>query len=462
MVAPDPQFHRSAILHLFNHAQLFLFLGDAIITIGLLAAAFALLRRRWDRPLLWFALFAVLYGLRLCLNYQLLWALQLRPPVLQRITVAIGFLIPIPAFFFFRDLDLFGGKGRNLCNIVWPVSLGLALAELVFGNQPLIRQANNLFVLAALLVVVILLVRTGSTSRDVTLIRRGLFFFVACAVYDNVTGLVGWYLNIEPFSFVVLLAALGIVVGRRTLATEQQLTTLQKELEIAQEIQLSILPSAFPRSRSFRVAARYLPMTSVAGDFYDFLLANDSEAALLVADVSGHGIPAALIASMVKLAATSQRAHADSPADLLHGMNQTLMGNTQRQYVTAGYVYLNADLQELRYSAAAHPPMLLLRNGQITEIVENGLMLAAFDFATYATRIHPIEPGDRLVLYTDGLLEAANIHQEEFGPDRLHALIRETASISHTDAADSIISSVQRWSAAQTDDLTVLLCDYAV
>jgi sigma-B regulation protein RsbU (phosphoserine phosphatase) len=201
-------------------------------------------------------------------------------------------------------------------------------------------------------------------------------------------------------------------------------------------------------------------MSSVAGDFYDFILANDNEAGLLIADVSGHGVPAALIASMVKLAATTRRADAENPSTLLQGMNATLCGNTHNQFVTAAYIYLNAATQELRYSAAAHPPVLILRNGEIIEITENGLMLAAFDFAAYTSVTHSIRPGDRFVLYTDGLLEAADAHEEEFGRERLHAVIRETANLSQAEAADRIMSSIQRWSVSQNDDLTLLLCDY--
>ncbi len=202
-------------------------------------------------------------------------------------------------------------------------------------------------------------------------------------------------------------------------------------------------------------------MTSVAGDFYDFLVADNNHAGLLIADVSGHGVPAALIASMVKLAATSQRDHASRPSDLLNAMNTALCGNTQNQFVTAAYVYLNAAKGELRYSAAAHPPMLLLRNGEVSEITENGLMLAAFDFATYATLSHPLEPGDRLLLYTDGILEAANREDEEFGAIRLHTLLQQTADRTHTETADRIITTIQQWAATQNDDLTVLVCDYA-
>jgi sigma-B regulation protein RsbU (phosphoserine phosphatase) len=374
--------------------------------------------------------------------------------------IAIGFLIPIPGFFFFGSLNLLGRVARVLATVSWPVLSFLALATLFLGPSDIFRVINNVFVIAAFVVVVFALVRIGKSSPDITLIRRGLFVFIACVIYDNVTMFVGRYDNIEPFSFVILLACLGIVAGRRALANEQQLLVIQKELEIARQIQLSILPSSFPASKNFHITARYLPMSSVAGDFYDFFVTADHEAGLLIADVSGHGVPAALIASMVKYAATSQQANAERPAQVLHGMNRILYGNTQSQFVTAGYVYLNASTQELRYSAAAHPPMLLLRKGKVTSITENGLMLAAFDFATYTTITHAIESDDRLILYTDGLLEATNVHQEEFGPERLHTLVRETANLGGAEAADRIVSSIQQWSSTQNDDLTVLLCDF--
>jgi sigma-B regulation protein RsbU (phosphoserine phosphatase) len=461
MYLPDPQLARSDVLRVFNHAQIYLFLGSAVVTVGLLAASFSLLRRRVDVLLLWFALFAILYGARLEMNYQLLWALGLRPIAFQRFVIAIDFLVPIPAFFFLRALNLVGRVGRLLAPIFWPVALGLAVATLFVGPQVSLRVVNNTLIIAAFLVLLISLFRVRTRSSDFTLIRIGLFLFIVVALYDNITGIIGhYYYNIEPFGFIILIASLGVVAGRRTLVNEQELSVIRKELEIAQRIQSSILPSSFPASKSFRVVARYCPMSAVAGDFYDFILAGDHEAGLFIADVSGHGVPAALIASMVKLAAASHRTHADNPSCLLDGMNTVLCGNTHSQFVTAAYVYLNATTQELRYSAAAHPPMLLLRDGEIVEICENGLMLAAFGFATYTTLSHSIQSGDRLVLYTDGLLEAADIHQEEFGSQRLHSLVRETAHLPQAEAADHIISSIQQWSVTQGDDLTLLLCDY--
>ena len=456
----DPQIARSEVLRIFNHYQVYLCLGAGITTIGLLAATFFLLRRRRDPLLFWFALFAILYGVRLILGYQLLFPLGLRPAFFQRLVIALGFLLPIPALFFFDALNLVKRLGHIVLAIVIPIEIAIAVITFFIGPSKPLRDINNVVVVAALVVLIYELVRARHDSPDTTLIRRSLYLFIACAIFDNVTGIFGIYYNIEPFSFVILLFALGIVAARRTLARDQQLSVIQKELDIARSIQQSILPAPFPHSPSFRVAARYLPMTSVAGDFYDFLLAGEHETGLLIADVSGHGVPAALIASMVKLAATSQREHLGDPAALLHGMNTALCGNTQSQFVTAGYVYLNASSRELRYSAAAHPPMLLLRRGEVVELTENGLMLAAFNFASYSTISHPLEPGDRLILYTDGLLEAANAHEEEFGRDRLHTQVRETAKLPHDEAADRIISSIQSWSSTQNDDLTILVCDY--
>ncbi|HWZ52153.1 MAG TPA: SpoIIE family protein phosphatase [Granulicella sp.] len=105
--------------------------------------------------------------------------------------------------------------------------------------------------------------------------------------------------------------------------------------------------------------------------------------------------------------------------------------------------------------------MLLVRDGAVREIVENGLMLAAFSFAGYSNGVHALEPGDRIVLYTDEVLEAANAQRDEFGSERLHAAIRDSASgSSPQQMANRIIGMVQAWSSSQDDDLTVLVCDY--
>ncbi len=468
----DPQLTASEVLRVFHRDEPYLFLGIAFITTGILAAAFALLRRKLDPLLIYFALFAFFYGQRLLMQLGLLQILIPHSELFSRLSAAIEFVVPIPAFLFFQAARLLHRGSKTIGYVVGAILGFLTLATLLFGFKPIYHQINNVVIIAALglfaaqhALDLLAARRSGAAARPVTrdfvIIRRALLFFVALALCDNLAGVFGRRLKVEPYGFVVFLGALGYVAARQTVERDQQLGEIQKELEVARRIQLSILPAEFPVSRNFRVAARYVPMTSVAGDFYDFLVASDTQAGLLIADVSGHGVPAALIASMVKLAATSQRAHAADPAQLLSGMNAALCGNTQSQFVTAAYVHLDSEARELRYSAAGHPPMLLLRNGRASGIEENGLMLAAFDFAAYTNAAQPLHPGDRLLLYTDGIVEAANTAGDFFGADGLMAEMQNTAGLSPGEAADSIVATIRRWSAAQDDDWTILVCDYA-
>jgi serine phosphatase RsbU (regulator of sigma subunit) len=141
-------------------------------------------------------------------------------------------------------------------------------------------------------------------------------------------------------------------------------------------------------------------------------------------------------------------------------MTSTLCGNTQSQFVTAAYAHLDAHTGELHYAAAAHLPMLLLRDGKVVSIEENGLMLAVFLSATYTSTTQRLKPGDRLLLYTDGIPEAENASQEQFGYDRLHELLQESAKLTPDEVADLILARISAWSASQDDDRTVLVCDY--
>jgi len=462
MHVTPPGLTADGVLSAFKSDAPITFLGIAIVTTGLVAAAFASLRRKRASLLVYFAAFAILYGIRMCLQTTTAYYIFYGWDAFNRIRWAINYIVPIPAFLFFDAAGFLRRKAELATYAMLGVFGLLAIATLFTGPSNLYQRTNDVLVIGALFLLFTESAYDSKVDRDFILARRGLLIFAAFALWANITSVLKLGLpNVEPIGFVVLLACLGYVAARQALRRDQQLAEISKELEVARRIQLSILPSEFPSSGKFRVAARYVPMTSVAGDFYDFVLADDTRAGLLIADVSGHGVPAALIASMVKLAATSQRTLASDPAALLSGMNAALHGNTQSQFVTAAYVYLDAQREELRYSAAGHPPMLLLRDGTVSEIAENGLILAAFDFASYESKTHRLKPKDRLLLYTDGIIEAANGAGEFFGAERLSQVLRETAATSAHEAADRIIRAVRAWATSQDDDLTVLVCDYA-
>jgi serine phosphatase RsbU (regulator of sigma subunit) len=257
----------------------------------------------------------------------------------------------------------------------------------------------------------------------------------------------------------------------RTLAKEESLLSINKELQIANQIQSSILPREVPQLTGLDIAARYAPMSAVAGDFYDFLVLDDTHIAILVADVTGHGVPAALIASMLKVAFAAQIPHAEDPARVLTGLNRALCGKFEEHFVTAAYVFLDLDKSVLRYAGAGHPPLLLtslkhsqLRNSEYREIEANGLMLGLFPEATYSAVEIPLDSGDRILLYTDGILEAMNLVSEEFGKSRLKQFLAGSSS-SASHLADALLLELRRWSGvdagrAQGDDITLLVLDF--
>src|SRR5271165_6981002 len=455
------------VLTAFRRDAPYLFLGAAFAAVGMVTAAFAVLRRQRDSLLICFALFAVLYGLRLWISSPMLAMMEQGATFYPRLRGAVNHVTLIPALLFFISLSL----PRRFERVVGYAAVGfgclLAAATLLFGDSPHYERINSIAIISASGFFLVRFMASGSAesiapeAADFGVIRWGLLIFVGLAVWQNSAQFFHTSLPLlEPFGFAAFLSTLGYVAARSTLRRDRQLEEIQKELEVARRIQLSILPREFPPSTNFRVAARYIPMTSVAGDLYDYIIADDDQVGLLIADVSGHGVPAALIAAMVKLAAASQLPIAAKPCQFLSGMNSALLGNTQNQFVTAEYVHLNSESRELRYSAAAHPPMLLVRDGGVTQIEENGLMLAAFAFASYSTTVHKLEPGDRIVMYTDGIVEASNAAGDFFGQDTLCELLTETRALSPALAADSIVSSVRRWSGKQDDDLTVLICDY--
>jgi serine phosphatase RsbU (regulator of sigma subunit) len=268
----------------------------------------------------------------------------------------------------------------------------------------------------------------------------------------------------KPFSPAVVKARVQTHLVLRGIREQLalQLLTIQKELETARQIQLSILPSVIPRIEGLDIAARYIPMTSVAGDFYDFIVVDERRIGILVADVSGHGMPAALIASMLKIALSSQVEHADDPAEVLLGLNQALCGKFEHHFVTAAYVFVDMRKLTLSYAGAGHPPLLLWGGSQGPRSVEeNGLFLGKFSFATYTSVELSLKAGDRILLYTDGIPETTNPAGVEFGTDGFRQFLEAEQSTSADDFANQLLEELSLWSARGTteeldDDITIV------
>src|SRR5580658_1462742 len=247
----------------------------------------------------------------------------------------------------------------------------------------------------------------------------------------------------------------------------QQLLAINNELEMARQIQLAILPRETPKIRGLDIAARYLPMSSVAGDFYDFIIVDERHVGILIADVSGHGLPAALIASMLQVALTAQLSHASEPGRVLSGLNRALCGKFRNHFVTAAYVFVDMEKNSISYAGAGHPPLLLWRAStrSTSEVVQNGLLLGHFPTESYSELQLPVAAGDKAVLYTDGILEASNPLDEMFGADRFKQFLESNHHPGAERLADSVLDELSRWSGhpqghGQQDDMTLLSIEF--
>jgi serine phosphatase RsbU (regulator of sigma subunit) len=203
-------------------------------------------------------------------------------------------------------------------------------------------------------------------------------------------------------------------------------------------------------------------MTAVAGDFYEFIPVDQHRVGVLVADVSGHGIPAALIASMIKVATQSVVACAHAPQEVLRGLNRLLSGQSRNQFVTAAYLFVDTENRRALYSAAGHPPLLHSRKGTLERIESNGLVLGVMAESDYPVYDMAIAPGDRFLLYTDGAIEPENSSGVPFGDCKLDQVVRGNESRPASELADQILSEIRRWQPARTaqqDDITLIVID---
>ena len=445
-------------------------LGTTLVVMGLLAIVLFTARKRpAQRGLLWFGVFLSFYGVRLLVSAGIfrITAEPFPQFVWRYLESAITYLIPLLGVLFFREIFPSWNRVLQLLAIGLGAFAGIGIIADQLLHQPnSLHSLNNAIVIAGFLSLLAALYRYPSASNTPVL-RAGVLVFSITVLVRNIwsfrrpDSILGsqW---LESLGFTCFLISLGMVVTRKIFSQEEQFIEINKELEIARRIQTSILPDKTPSNRMVRLATRYLAMTAVAGDFYDFLVVDENRIGILIADVSGHGVPAALIASMVKVAISAQLPCAADPAQVLSGMNRILCGKTQSQYVTAAYLFLDLENEVLRYAAAGHPALLYCEQAQGTtgSITENGLMLGLFPYAPYSVAERKLQQGTRFLLYTDGLLEASDKTEQFFGEEQVREALVQARHLSAEQCAALLIERVQQWTDhRQEDDLTVIVID---
>lgn len=256
---------------------------------------------------------------------------------------------------------------------------------------------------------------------------------------------------------------------KQAIDDNSKLITMEKELQTAKKIQAEILPDKIPIFDGIKINTTYLPMHTVGGDLYDFNVISKNEIGVLIADVAGHGVSAAIIMGMVKLAFKMHRELAKDPAGLLEKMNETLFGIAGKGYVTAGYCYLNLEKKEITYSSAGHPALMLLqnRNRKLIELQPKGAILGAFPKIKCTNEMSEMFSGDKILLCTDGILEVRKeINSTVFyGEEKFRDFLLENSKLIESDFLTSIIEDVKKYRGIEDesigfdDDITLVSID---
>ena len=248
---------------------------------------------------------------------------------------------------------------------------------------------------------------------------------------------------------------------REALDSRDKLVALQNELNVASGIQKSILPTEFPASKEYQVYASMEPARNVGGDFFDVVRLENDRIGLAIADVSDKGVPAALFMMSSRTWMKGAAISSPEPGVVLEEVNALLHEDNETQmFVTVLYAVYNPETGEFTYASGGHDAPLLIRPDGTTELLPltGGIALGIIPDVEYKQNTITIDPGETLVLYTDGVTEAMNNEGEQFGIQRLHEVFQNSIPADSDEAAEMIFDAVSTFAggAAQSDDITCL------
>jgi sigma-B regulation protein RsbU (phosphoserine phosphatase) len=449
--------------------------GSVFLFIGLATCCIAAIRRRGGvRIFIWLGLWSAMYGGEHLSQSPAVIAvsprwLQISAPYAN---TAMTYLVVVVGSLSFLELSL--GRVRFFNQAVAFVGLAIAIAGIglfaLTGSNDKLMLYNNLLEvcgLAVLMTVVAIprLSRKYLVLPDRRVLAAGIIVFTVEALYANLSHNLGFAIPriLDHVGFAILLFSFGYVALQLVLTNERRLLSVEYELAIARQIQTSILPSSVPETNNLSFSTAYHPMTAVAGDFYGFIPVDQNRVGILVADVSGHGVPAALIACMIKVAMQSVIACAHDPRAVLSGLNRVLSAQLRGQFISVAYLWLDVENRKALYSAAGHPPLLRWQQGKLERIESNGLLFGVRpECYDYPVRAMLLATGDRFLLYTDGLTEPENARGDPFGDSKLEQVVRDGQGSSPSELSDRLLSEMRCWQPAsinQQDDITLVVID---
>ncbi|HET6347631.1 MAG TPA: SpoIIE family protein phosphatase [Candidatus Krumholzibacteria bacterium] len=295
----------------------------------------------------------------------------------------------------------------------------------------------------------------GDMDNIRTAMNRGAFDFVTKPI------------NLDDFETTILKALREADAIKTAHRVREELVAIQRELNVATDIQLSMLPQvfpAFPDRAQIDVHARMIAAKEVGGDFYDFFAIDDDRIGVVVGDVSGKGVPAALLMAICRTLIRGAALEGDSPHDCMATVNNAISADlAPGMFVTVFYGVLNTKSGELDYCCAGHFAPYVVSTGGVRALESvGGLVVGAVPGWTYQSAKVQLNPGDALFEFTDGVTEATNAANDDFGESKLEACLAGTHSQRAEEIVERVISTVQEFStgAPQADDITCLVVRY--
>jgi len=291
-----------------------------------------------------------------------------------------------------------------------------------------------------------------------SLVFATAYFSLSVAVFI----IFGLWIDLFLPLFIILVNYI-VVSAYRFFAETKKRELLEQELDIARAIQKSFLPSELKEFSGLGISSFMLPAKFVAGDLYDFVKIDDRRLGLFIADVSGKGVPASLImAQTISFFRIFARQYADC-AKVLALINKELCGKTSARFVTAMYIIVDTTQNKVYVSSAGHSPLLLYRKktNTVAEVEINaGMPLGIMDEAGYENVPVDIESGDKIVIFTDGLTDARDVNNQEFGCENVKKIISENGTKKAEQLSELIIDRVKKFSMhrSQHDDITLIIC----
>jgi len=247
------------------------------------------------------------------------------------------------------------------------------------------------------------------------------------------------------------------MLHRRLLEKEQ----LDAQLRVAHEVQSRLLPGSPPPVPGYDLGGLSLPSSEIGGDYFDFLPLANGDLALVIADVSGKGVPAALVMATFRALLRTQARGGASPARTAAAVNRLLkQSSVSRAFVTGVYGILEPASGRFTYVNCGHlAPLLVRRRGGTAELEASGPLLGVFERARFASRSVTMAPGDTLVMFTDGVVEATDRRDEEYGPRRLAAVVRAGQRTAIPALLEQVLRATREHAASPTfdDDFTLAI-----